>query len=97
MNKYPTDFVCSVSPFEDEDIENFLCQSTKDVSYTIDLLKLREVNATSALQRLRNNIEKLIIDKETEVNNFDPLNNSDFTALHIDNLRKEIKELEELL
>ncbi len=99
MNKYPTDFVCSVLPFEDEDIENLLSQSNKDVSSTIDLLKLREVNATNALQILRNKIEKLIQEKEV---NLLPFNKNDtginsMYCLTACKLKEEIKELEELL
>ena len=57
--KYPTDFLALTRPFEDEEIEKLLSQNIKDLVWTIDNLKKREVNATKAVEDRNLEIEKL--------------------------------------
>lgn len=67
--KYPTDFVAMTRPFEDEDLEKLLSQTPEEVAFTIDVLKSREVNATTAYQNLKDKISKEISDLEKIVQN----------------------------
>jgi hypothetical protein len=59
--KYPIDYVSMTTPFEDEDLERIVTQPVKDLVYTIDVLKEREVNATKAYQGLKDKIEAQIV------------------------------------
>jgi len=88
--KYPTDFSALIRPFEDEEIERLLAQPIKDVVFTIDILKTREVNATTALMKLRNSINAFIEAKEKEL--YD--SNSILSKM---SLRSEIADLENII
>lgn len=73
--KYPTDFVAMVRPFEDEEIEKLLSQSTENVAFTIDVLKNREVNATRAYQELKDKITNKITELQKKLDTKYPIAN----------------------
>ena len=66
--KYPTDFIALTRGFEDEDLEKILQLPVKTLSWLIDTLKLREVNASnSRLDQIRR-IEAKIQSLEEDLN-----------------------------